>query len=125
MDIADRCGFTGKAKRQIQVKYSITLSIRILTFSISPSFNGQAGFDCPLTQAQVEVGTCLHPCATYSRRFLAFPWWFIGRNWLVDCIRVLYIHITDFYNGLYVFSLIICPLDLVKPRALVPSQGHS
>jgi len=54
MDISNRCGFTGAAARQIQVNYAITLQIKILTFSISPSFNGQAGFDCPLTKAQVE-----------------------------------------------------------------------
>ena len=37
------------------VKYDITLEMRILVFSISPSFSGSAGFDCPLTQAQLEV----------------------------------------------------------------------
>lgn len=56
-DIADRCGFTGNARRQIQVKYEITLQIKMIAFSISPSFSGSTGFDCPLTQAQIEVSS--------------------------------------------------------------------
>ncbi|PVG02779.1 hypothetical protein CPB86DRAFT_862212 [Serendipita vermifera] len=54
MDISDRCGFSGNARKKIEVKYTITLQIKIVTFSISPSFTGSTGFDCPLTQDQVE-----------------------------------------------------------------------
>jgi hypothetical protein len=54
-DIANRCGFNGATRQQIIVKYEIILEMRILVFSISPSFTGSAGFDCPLTQAQIEV----------------------------------------------------------------------
>jgi len=53
-DIASRCGFTGSAKKQIMVKYTITLKINILAITVSPSFSGQAGFDCPLSQAQIQ-----------------------------------------------------------------------
>ncbi|KIM29068.1 hypothetical protein M408DRAFT_68408 [Serendipita vermifera MAFF 305830] len=53
-DIADRCGFSTNAKRQIQVKYVITLQIKILAFSITPSFSGQAGFDCPLSRSDIQ-----------------------------------------------------------------------
>jgi len=52
-DIADRCGFTGNQKRDIQVKYTITLSIRIVVATINPSFTGTTGFGCPLTKDQI------------------------------------------------------------------------
>jgi LEA14-like dessication related protein len=53
-DIANRCGFTGNSRQKINVKYVITLKMKILAFTISPSFSGSTGFDCPLTQAQLE-----------------------------------------------------------------------
>jgi len=52
-DISDRCGFTGNPKREIDVKYTITLSIRLIAWTISPSFTGTTGFDCPLTKDQI------------------------------------------------------------------------
>ncbi|KAG8835795.1 hypothetical protein FS842_006266 [Serendipita sp. 407] len=54
MDIASRCGVGGGTKKQLTVKYTITLQIKVLAFSISPSFNGQTSFDCPLTEAQLQ-----------------------------------------------------------------------
>jgi hypothetical protein len=98
MDISDRCGFTGNAKRQIRVKYDITLQIRILTFSISPSFSGQAGFDCPLTKDQVAVS------AVFLQKlpsvlipiYLAVPRRDVDWRWIVDYIPWLYVFIDDF-----------------------------
>lgn len=53
MDIANRCGFTGSPEQPISLKYSITLRIKILVFSISPSFDGQTSFKCPLQRDQL------------------------------------------------------------------------
>jgi hypothetical protein len=75
LDIANRCGFTGNAKKQIMVKYTITLKINILAITVSPSFSGQAGFDCPLSREQIQVSVkpfCYSPCLTISRP--AIPW---------------------------------------------------
>jgi len=52
-DISDRCGFTGNPKKNIDVKYTITLSIRIVAWTITPSFTGTTGFACPLTKDQI------------------------------------------------------------------------
>jgi hypothetical protein len=52
-DIADRCGFTGNTKRNIDVKYTITLSIRIIAAVITPSFSGTTNFPCPVTREQI------------------------------------------------------------------------
>ncbi|GJJ12685.1 hypothetical protein Clacol_006929 [Clathrus columnatus] len=49
-DIASRCGFLpGSTKENINVQYTITISISILGINIHPPFSGNVDFTCPFT----------------------------------------------------------------------------
>ncbi|KDQ17998.1 hypothetical protein BOTBODRAFT_185399 [Botryobasidium botryosum FD-172 SS1] len=54
-DIVQRCGLTGGAKSPVPVKYSLQVKLKILFVTISPTFNGNANFACPLTLADVKA----------------------------------------------------------------------
>ncbi|CAG8570644.1 3395_t:CDS:2, partial [Acaulospora colombiana] len=47
-DIAKKCGLIGNNKTKLEIDYTLTLSVKVLLISISPSFNKNAFFDCPI-----------------------------------------------------------------------------
>lgn len=50
-DLVTKCGIEDpSSKSQLTVKYSITLGLRVLVATISPSFSGTMSFDCPVTR---------------------------------------------------------------------------
>jgi len=80
------------------VKYVITLKMKILAFTISPSFSGSTGFDCPLTQAQIEVSIISDNLLITL--LIVMPIAFPG---IADWWRIMRIDIS-----FYVFSVDIC-----------------
>lgn len=52
-DIAVKCGFIGNSKSDIPVNYKLTLKLKILGLTISPSFSGSASFSCPLQASDI------------------------------------------------------------------------
>ncbi|KAG9122827.1 hypothetical protein FRC07_000624 [Ceratobasidium sp. 392] len=53
-DIAVKCGFIGNSKSDIPVKYQLTLKLKVLGLTISPSFSGSASFSCPLQASDIS-----------------------------------------------------------------------
>ncbi|KAF8610520.1 hypothetical protein BDV93DRAFT_483817 [Ceratobasidium sp. AG-I] len=53
-DIAVKCGFIGNSKSDIPVNYQLTLKLKILGVTISPSFSGSASFSCPLKASDIS-----------------------------------------------------------------------
>jgi len=52
-DIAVKCGFIGSSTSDIPVKYQLTLKLKIIGITISPSFGGTAQFACPLKASDI------------------------------------------------------------------------
>ncbi|KAH9813036.1 hypothetical protein DFH28DRAFT_374464 [Melampsora americana] len=50
-DIAYKCGFLGAKKTPIKISFDITLKLKILAISISPTFSSSNTFTCPLKQS--------------------------------------------------------------------------
>ncbi|KAH9454142.1 hypothetical protein Pst134EA_013229 [Puccinia striiformis f. sp. tritici] len=50
-DIASRCGFLGNPKSPIKISFDITLRLKVLAISISPTFSSSNTFSCPLKQS--------------------------------------------------------------------------
>lgn len=50
-DIAYKCGFLGAKKTPIKISFDITLKLKILAISISPTFSSSNSFTCPLKQS--------------------------------------------------------------------------
>ncbi|KAG6335587.1 hypothetical protein ID866_3503 [Astraeus odoratus] len=48
-DLATKCGLNGGTKSDITVDYDITLDLRVLFFTISPTISNSASFLCPLS----------------------------------------------------------------------------
>ncbi|KAG8695953.1 hypothetical protein FRC09_008831 [Ceratobasidium sp. 395] len=53
-DIAVKCGFIGNTKSDIPVNYKLTLKLKVLGLTISPSFSGSASFSCPLQASDIS-----------------------------------------------------------------------
>ncbi|QRW00193.1 glycoside hydrolase family 28 protein [Ceratobasidium sp. AG-Ba] len=53
-DIAVKCGFIGNTKSDIPVNYQLTLKLKVLGLTISPSFSGSASFSCPLQASDIS-----------------------------------------------------------------------
>lgn len=54
--LVDKCGIKpGTSVQQLTIQYDLTLSLRILAITISPSFSGTASFDCPVTQSDLDA----------------------------------------------------------------------
>lgn len=53
-DIATRCGFIGDTKSNIKVNYDLTLRMKIVLFTISPTFSSSTSFACPLSQSDIQ-----------------------------------------------------------------------
>ncbi|KZS91048.1 hypothetical protein SISNIDRAFT_517681, partial [Sistotremastrum niveocremeum HHB9708] len=55
-DLVNKCGLIpGSSKSNIEIAYKLTLHIKVIVATISPSFSGNADFECPLSLDQVEV----------------------------------------------------------------------
>ncbi|KAI6045683.1 hypothetical protein EDC04DRAFT_2559012 [Pisolithus marmoratus] len=54
-DVASKCGLTGGAKSDITIDYDITLGLRVLFFTISPTVSSSASFLCPLSSSDLSV----------------------------------------------------------------------
>ncbi|KAL1916780.1 uncharacterized protein VTP21DRAFT_5484 [Calcarisporiella thermophila] len=52
-DIASKCGFTGGPKQKLTVNYNLILYLRILFFTISPTLQESASFNCPLQDGEL------------------------------------------------------------------------
>ncbi|KAI5121649.1 hypothetical protein M0805_002725 [Coniferiporia weirii] len=52
-DLLSKCGITG-TKEDITVDYKITLGLKILFVTISPSFSNSFNFECPITAADIS-----------------------------------------------------------------------
>jgi len=52
-DIARKCGLIGNNKTKLEIDYTLTLSVKVLLISISPSFNKNALFDCPIKDGKM------------------------------------------------------------------------
>ncbi|KAL7007024.1 hypothetical protein EMMF5_003250 [Cystobasidiomycetes sp. EMM_F5] len=53
-DIATKCGFIGDQKSNIKVNYDLTLGLKIIFFTISPTFSSSTSFPCPLDENQIK-----------------------------------------------------------------------
>jgi len=53
-DLASKCGLTGGAKSNLNINYKITLGIRILMATISPTISNTFSFPCPITAAEIK-----------------------------------------------------------------------
>ncbi|KAH8915254.1 hypothetical protein BT69DRAFT_1286631 [Atractiella rhizophila] len=53
-DLIKKCGFTGQKATDLEVDYKLTLKIKVVLFSISPSFHSSAKFPCPLDESDLE-----------------------------------------------------------------------
>ncbi|KAF9227652.1 hypothetical protein BS17DRAFT_774096 [Gyrodon lividus] len=53
-DLLDKCGVGGTAKTDITVDYDITLGLRILFFTVSPTISNSASFVCPLSASDIS-----------------------------------------------------------------------
>ncbi|KZT37991.1 hypothetical protein SISSUDRAFT_1005376 [Sistotremastrum suecicum HHB10207 ss-3] len=54
-DLVNKCGLIpGSSKSNIEIAYKLTLHIKVIVATISPSFSGNADFECPLSLDQVE-----------------------------------------------------------------------
>ncbi|KLO11885.1 hypothetical protein SCHPADRAFT_449867 [Schizopora paradoxa] len=51
-DILSRCGITGQ-KRDLDINYKITLGVKVLFVTISPSFSSSFSFECPITASDI------------------------------------------------------------------------
>ncbi|KAL0946645.1 hypothetical protein HGRIS_012839 [Hohenbuehelia grisea] len=54
VDLATKCGFPSGVKSDIAVDYKITLGLRILFITVSPTVSNTFRFGCPLEQGQLE-----------------------------------------------------------------------
>ncbi|KAL5529714.1 hypothetical protein ACEPAG_5699 [Sanghuangporus baumii] len=50
-DLLSKCGFTG-TKQDITVDYEITLGIKIIAITVSPTFSSTFSFDCPTSDIE-------------------------------------------------------------------------
>lgn len=47
LDMAEKCGFVGDgARSDIKVNYDLTLQVKIVVFTISPTFSSSTSFAC-------------------------------------------------------------------------------
>ncbi|PPQ63094.1 hypothetical protein CVT24_005949 [Panaeolus cyanescens] len=53
LDLATKCGFNGGQKSNINVKYKLTLGIRIIIVTISPVITNSFSFLCPLEPSDI------------------------------------------------------------------------
>lgn len=54
LDIADKCGVTGGAKSNLNVRYKITVGLRIIVADVSPSISDDINFACPFGDAEIQ-----------------------------------------------------------------------
>ncbi|KAH8116849.1 hypothetical protein DFH11DRAFT_1823854 [Phellopilus nigrolimitatus] len=54
MDLLTKCGITGGTKEDITVDYKITLGLKILFVTVSPSFSNTFNFACPVTASDLS-----------------------------------------------------------------------
>jgi len=52
-DLATKCGLAGGTASDITVNYDITLGLRVLFFTVSPTISNSASFLCPLTASDI------------------------------------------------------------------------
>ncbi|KIJ69260.1 hypothetical protein HYDPIDRAFT_105862 [Hydnomerulius pinastri MD-312] len=53
-DLLTKCGANGATKSDITVNYDITLGLRILFFTVSPTVSNSASFMCPLSASDLS-----------------------------------------------------------------------
>lgn len=53
-DLATKCGLTGGTKSDITLDYDITLGLRVLFFTVSPTVSNSASFLCPLSSSDLS-----------------------------------------------------------------------
>jgi LEA14-like dessication related protein len=54
VDLATKCGVIGSNKSNISVNYKITLGIRFLFVTVSPSVSNSFSFECPMSKSDLE-----------------------------------------------------------------------
>ncbi|KAF8559797.1 hypothetical protein OG21DRAFT_1594593 [Imleria badia] len=54
-DLETKCGIGGGTVSDITVNYDITLGLRVLFFTVSPTISNSASFKCPLTASDIGV----------------------------------------------------------------------
>ncbi|KZV97008.1 hypothetical protein EXIGLDRAFT_731830 [Exidia glandulosa HHB12029] len=60
LDIVDKCGIlTGASPKDLPIKYTLTLKIKILAATISPAFSGNANFPCPASELKLLASAFL------------------------------------------------------------------
>jgi len=52
-DLITKCGISGGTVSDITVNYDITLALRVLFFTVSPTISNSASFLCPLTASDI------------------------------------------------------------------------
>ncbi|CAG8490407.1 13700_t:CDS:10 [Acaulospora morrowiae] len=53
VDIAKKCGIIGNNKTKLEIDYTLTLSLKVILITVSPSFNKIAFFDCPIKDGKM------------------------------------------------------------------------
>ncbi|KIK30928.1 hypothetical protein PISMIDRAFT_669858 [Pisolithus microcarpus 441] len=53
-NLATQCGLTGGTKSDITIDYDITLGLRVLFFTVSPTVSSSASFLCPLSSSDLS-----------------------------------------------------------------------
>ncbi|KAL0581564.1 hypothetical protein V5O48_000493 [Marasmius crinis-equi] len=54
LDIGTKCGLLGGSKSNIDIKYKITVGLRIIVANISPSISDDINFACPFGDAEIQ-----------------------------------------------------------------------
>ncbi|TFK55097.1 hypothetical protein OE88DRAFT_998042 [Heliocybe sulcata] len=55
-DIASKCGFGGGSKSNLVVNAKLTLGLKVLAVTISPTISQDFSFACPLSESDIENG---------------------------------------------------------------------
>jgi LEA14-like dessication related protein len=58
-DLETKCGIGGGPVSDITVNYDITLALRVLFFTVSPTISNSASFQCPLTASDIPSLTSI------------------------------------------------------------------
>jgi len=54
LDMANKCGVTGGSQSDLKIDYKVTVDIKILLVSISPSISNTFSLSCPFDQSELE-----------------------------------------------------------------------
>ena len=71
--MAEKCGFVGDgARSDIKVNYDLTLQVKIVVFTISPTFSSSTSFACGCRPARTQIARARHALILFADDAFAF-----------------------------------------------------